>query len=1719
VSIQTVVNPTTTTITIQPAATQTVIYGNTAAAISVTAAGANLAYQWYSNSANATTGGTPISGATNSTYTPAVNSSVGTLYYYCVVSGTCGNATTTTQTVTVTKAPLTIIATAQSKPYGTTLPTTGTINTNFTVTGLAGQDVISSLTLTYTGSPAGNLATASVGAYTITPSDVALSTGLLSNYTLVYTNGTLTVNPRITPPVIFANGPTTFCNGGSVTLTTGSTALSFNGSTQNANLPALGITTNTMTMEAWVYANGTQNAAAGLIFARGNTTLASGLGFGYANSTKIGYTWNNTGSTYNWTGGPTYPLNTWFHIALVIEPTKATIYLNGVPYVNNVANAAVNFADIMQLATDNCCVGRNFNGQMKEVRIWTTARTQAEVQSDITSTATTATGLKAYYKLNESTGTTIADAAAALGTGTLIGSPSPTAYNSYSWSPGGATTPNISATTSGTYTVTVTDAYGVTASASQVVTVNDLPALSNNTGGASSVCVNATTPAFTNAQSGGTWSIVLGTGTASVSLGGAVTGLTAGTVSVIYAYNNGTCSNSVSRSVTVTPNMTGGVATSTPTLCINTPLTNINHTTEVATGIGTATGLPAGVTAAWISNTITISGTPTEAGAFNYSIPLTGGCGSVNATGSITVNDMPSPPTITGDFDFCAGSTTTLSAGGDSSRQYAATVLGFSSEYTSNCGPFSSCKVLGAPNVYPNYGDLAENWANASPNGGLEYLNLGFSNPTPISFVDIYETFSPGSVTQVSVKNNTTGLYEVVYNATAAPAPGVARILHITFPLTNYDVSAVRIDMDTALFGTWIEIDAVAIGAENPDTYLWSNGQTTSSIAVTTEGEYSVTVTNADGCSATSEVTTVIVNQPAIETTVATSCGMYVWEAGNYSDYYESGTYSYTENCVTHILELTVIEPTTETTVATSCGMYIWPINGSDYMTSGSYSYDTQDCVHHILELTVSPLSIPTTTASGSTTFCQGESINLTVDNESNVDTLPLNEVGGATLAVGLRKLKSDYAGSALRLRRSSDNQEQDFGFAGDDLDTVAISTWLDGADGFCTTLYDQSGNGGHVTQSDVNAQPIYVAAGINNKPILHFNTAQSMFNEVNYPAPFSAIYGARMTGTSARLLASRYNNWLLGYWNGYMDVAFFEGFLNNGVGPEADNSFNIFAGTGNGNISTVYKNGTQLYSDSGGVDGPNGIQLNGSNDEYSDCDFTDVMLFGTELSSQDIVKLNTSISNYYTTNNSSSNAVSYLWSNGATTPSIEVSTAGDYTVTVTNSAGCSATSAATAVIVNSCEVPTGQISGNASLCAGNSTQLSIALTGQGPWFGTLSDGTGFSGSDNPLLVTVTPSETTTYTIATLSSETATASVTDLSGSAAVSVIQSTTETTVTASCDNYTWSANGQSYSTSGTYTSTGLNAAGCTDTKTLVLTINNSTSESASETACDSYTWTAGTGDTYTASGTYTSTSTNAAGCTHTKTLVLTINNSSSDSASETACDSYTWTAGTGTTYTASGTYTSTGLNAAGCTLTKTLVLTINPCESVVTVKMNIQGYYDADAHAMRAVMANQGVGSSATDVDDVTVELRNSTTNALVVSTTARLKTDGTATATFVTAPSGSFYIAVKHRNAIQTWSSAPQTVGATPLTYDFTTAANKAYGDNMIQLESGVYGFYSGDLNQDEAVDIFDFPLLLNDNDNFSSGYLSTDLNGDGAVDIFDFPLLLNNNDNFIYSSHP
>jgi hypothetical protein len=142
-----------------------------------------------------------------------------------------------------------------------------------------------------------------------------------------------------------------------------------------------------------------------------------------------------------------------------------------------------------------------------------------------------------------------------------------------------------------------------------------------------------------------------------------LTGLQAGTnYSIYYRANCGASTSAWSLTNNFTTLNSVSAASSTPTLCQGTALTAITHNTQGATGIGTATGLPAGVTALWSSNVITISGTPSASGVFNYSIPLTGGVGSVNATGTITVLAAPNAPTATSPQVFCETANATISS-------------------------------------------------------------------------------------------------------------------------------------------------------------------------------------------------------------------------------------------------------------------------------------------------------------------------------------------------------------------------------------------------------------------------------------------------------------------------------------------------------------------------------------------------------------------------------------------------------------------------------------------------------------------------------------------------------------------------------------------------------------------------------------------------------------------------------------------------------------------------------------------------------------------------------------------------------------------------------------------------------------------------------------------------------------------------------------------------
>lgn len=90
-----------------------------------------------------------------------------------------------------------------------------------------------------------------------------------------------------------------------------------------------------------------------------------------------------------------------------------------------------------------------------------------------------------------------------------------------------------------------------------------------------------------------------------------------------------------------------------------------------------------------------------------------------------------------------------------------------------------------------------------------------------------------------------------------------------------------------------------------------------------------------------------------------------------------------------------------------------------------------------------------------------------------------LDTYSGAAAAYSLRKLRSAYSGNCIRVRRSSDNTEQNIGFVNNVLDTASLLTFVGAGNGFVTTWYDQSGNGLNSSMSTAISQPRIVNAGV----------------------------------------------------------------------------------------------------------------------------------------------------------------------------------------------------------------------------------------------------------------------------------------------------------------------------------------------------------------------------------------------------------------------------------------------------------------------------------------------------------------------------------------------------------------------------------------------------------------------------------------------------------------
>jgi len=114
---------------------------------------------------------------------------------------------------------------------------------------------------------------------------------------------------------------------------------------------------------------------------------------------------------------------------------------------------------------------------------------------------------------------------------------------------------------------------------------------------------------------------------------------------------------------------------------------------------------------------------------------------------------------------------------------------------------------------------------------------------------------------------------------------------------------------------------------------------------------------------------------------------------------------------------------------------------------------------------------------------------------------------------------------------------------------------------------------------------------------------------------------------------------------------------------------------------------------------------------------------------------------------------------------------------------------------------------------------------------------------------------------------------------------------------------------------------------------------------------------------------------------------------------------------------------------------------------------------------------------------------------------------------------YYIVVKHRNSIETWSKSGGEIFTNgTLTYNFTTAASQAFGNNMV-LVNGKYSLYAADVNQDGIIDATDLSMVDNDAFNFVSGYVITNVNGDDIVDGSDLSVVDNNAFNLVTKITP
>jgi gliding motility-associated-like protein len=429
------------------------------------------------------------------------------------------------------------------------------------------------------------------------------------------------------------------------------------------------------------------------------------------------------------------------------------------------------------------------------------------------------------------------------------------------------------------YTVTLTGGCGtITATGTIIInplntiTLTSAPGTTNQT-----LCSSAPTTSITYTTTGATGATFTGLPTGvngnwsnnSITISGTPTQIGNYNYTITLTGGCGTITSTGILTITQgnTITLTSAVSTTNQIICSPNSITNITYTTTGATG-ATITGLPAGVTGSWSNNAITISGTPTQSGTFNYSILLSGGCGSPTASGTITINTQTIPNfnqigaiCSGGSLSLPSSSLNNISGVWSPPVNNLATTLYTFTPNTTECATTATMTITVNPNVTPTFNQVSPLCS-----------GTGFVLPS-ISIEGVSGNWSP------SINTSTTTNYTFTPTSAVCAQPANMSVTILPLPIVNA--------------GNDLSLCAGAqatLAGSGAQTYSWTGGVIDLvSFIPNTTSVYTVTGTSVDGCIGTDQVNVTVNPIPTVnagnDVTVCSSATVVLTGSGaaNYS--------------------------------------------------------------------------------------------------------------------------------------------------------------------------------------------------------------------------------------------------------------------------------------------------------------------------------------------------------------------------------------------------------------------------------------------------------------------------------------------------------------------------------------------------------------------------------------------------------------------------------------------------------------------------------------------------------------------------------------------------------------------------------------------------------------------------------------------------------------------